>query len=125
MQNDDQQLENFLREFRPVTPRALPELSTVNLRKWQRLAAAAVLLVAVVGALWLTELQPEVRSISTARNTPIPRVVPPPPATSTMEFRRMALEHPEQFDAAVTAASQRILPRFDRADSSLRVLAEN
>jgi len=131
MQNDDQQFEDSLREFWPVAPRALPELSNTNQRNWRRLAAAAVLLIASGGALWLMEIPRETRRISAAQNSPTPKgdsrpqTTTPKLALARTELERLAVENPAEFDAALFAVSKNSLPRFTGPTSLLRVLAQD
>jgi len=42
-----------------------------------------------------------------------------------MELTRLAVENPSGLDAALEVSQENHLPRFDRKDSVLRILAEN
>src|SRR5271156_3680463 len=51
MNDNDPGFENFLREFQPRQPRALPG-GSVNSLQWRRLAAAAVLVISFGSVAW-------------------------------------------------------------------------
>ena len=124
--NDDPQFEAFLREFEPRSPRPLPQAESTSL-SWPRLAAAAALIL-VVGAasLWIrrhqmranrTDSQPAALSVSGAaanQQQPI----------STITLTRAALDNSPEFDRELDNMARRSLPRFDRKDSMLSVLAK-
>jgi hypothetical protein len=117
MDKQQEQFENYLREFEPRRPRALP---TAGKAMRVRRAAAGVLAVALcAGALWLAWR----RSITTDDGSVAVRT-PPSQEVSPRELTRLALEDPRRFEEALAAASKRILPRFDGQDSALRVLAK-
>jgi hypothetical protein len=125
MNGDDQEFENFLRGFEPHRPRALPHVSGISHDK-RRLAAAAVILVAVGGSLWMTARSSRTKStnqspVAMREHGNRPRIVP---LSSTVALTRTALEDKGQFDAEMNDVAPRTMPRFDRADSSLRVLAK-
>jgi len=124
--NDDRKFEAFLREFEPRSPRPLPQAKTLS-RSWPRLAAAAALILAVGGvSLWIgrhhiqtnqRDGQPPALSVTGAaanQQQPI----------STISLTRAALEGSPDFDRELDDMSRRSLPRFDRKDSMLRVLAK-
>lgn len=121
MDNREQRFEDFLREFEPRRPRALPQLAR-PMRLWRHLAlgmAAAGL----AGVLWWglrapgpnpIPLQFQVESqIFAGSNRP-----------SIVELTRLAIENPAEFDAVLTAESRGLLPGFNSEDSMLRVLAK-
>jgi len=113
MDKQRERFENYLREFEPRQLRPLPGMSVAP--KVRRVAAGIVLVAACVGSLWVV-----------ARNSPAPSAPIQEPETSltARELLRLAMEDAKEFDAALTAASRRILPRFDGNDSTLRVLAK-
>jgi len=123
--NDDRKFEAFLRKFEPRSPRPLPQAETLS-RSWPRLAAAAALiLVAGAASLWIgrhqmranrTDSQPSALSVS--------GVAPNQQSMSTISLTRAALDNSPEFDREMDDMARRSLPRFDRKDSMLRVLAK-
>jgi hypothetical protein len=127
MNKSNRELENFLRDFHPRQPRALPQFPAEKSWQWRRLAAAAIVAVTCGGAVWFAR----------------PRTAPPPgqsaqPAQrkdvsetgvdrsiSVFGLQRLALENPAKFDAELIAVSQTMLPRFTDSRSSLRILAKD
>ncbi|HZC65641.1 MAG TPA: hypothetical protein VE545_03650, partial [Candidatus Dormibacteraeota bacterium] len=61
MNQRDHDFENYLREFKPRLPRALPELSVENMGQWQRLAAAALVFIACGSAVYFAASRDEQR----------------------------------------------------------------
>jgi len=134
MDKRDQQFENFLREFTPAQPRALPEQPETlhELRRlafvWQRrLAAAAGIAIAAAGSLWFVSRRPESSQAKVLQPTPEQARIHKPHSGihATLMLTKLAVEDPAQFETVLTAASQNILPRFDGPNSSLRVLAKD
>jgi hypothetical protein len=127
MEKHDHELENFLREFAPSQPRALPDLAAASPWNWQRFAAAAVLTLACGGALWFSQSRHDPGADRTSRQPLTQNSVASPGdlVMSTVYLQRLALEDPAQFEAALAAASQNTLPRFDGPNSSLCVLAKD
>ncbi len=124
--NDDRKFEAFLREFEPRSPRPLPQAESTSLSRPRLAAAAALILVAGTASLWIgrhkmranrTDSQPSALSVSGAtanQQQPI----------STITLTRAALDNSPDFDREMDDMSRRSLPRFDRKDSMLRVLAK-
>ena len=125
MENGDKRFEEFLGEFAPRKPRALPE-SIVHRQVWpRRLAAAAAVTIALGASLWSVRQKPtgqgaqkvtSNRPVATEKQTPRR-------ARSLLGLTRLAVEHPSCLDAALEAAQGNQLPRFDRKNSALRILA--
>ena len=125
MSEEYQEFENFLRGFEPRRPRTLPLVSASRYDR-RRLAAAALILIAVGSSLW---------SVFRSRRTKFADQRPvtvheygagviAPPMMSCRAWVRSALDGRGEFDAQTNAIARRTLPRFDRADSSLRALAK-
>ena len=126
MENQDQQFENYLGEFQPRRPRALPEPAT-HWQVWpRRLAAAAALTIALGASLRLVRENNELSGGEVvAKDTaliPESKLVPQP--LSLLPLTRLALQAPEQLDAELARASQRVLPDFRGSESTLRVLTK-
>jgi hypothetical protein len=124
MNGDDQRFENFLRGFEPRRPRPLP-LAIGIWRDKRRLVAAAVILVAIGGSLWVGSRSArknaaEQRPSMTHERADAAIVAP---MMSCTVLTRAALEDQRHFDAQMNDIASRSLPRFDRTDSSLRALA--
>ncbi len=109
------ELENYLREFRPCAPRALPATNTTQ--SWRRLAAAVALFVAASASIWSAYRRP---AKPFAANRAIPDAVP---SASPIVLTHLALEEPSEFATRMDRQAIHTLQRFDRPDSSLRVLA--
>lgn len=125
MSEKDERVEEYLREFTPRSPQALPERVGARREGWRRLAAAAGLLIAVGVSGSLARhgyRQGETNRAGTkaaVRETKL----------SPVHFRpaplnEMALEEPARFDAELTQASRGVLPDFRGQASTLHVLAK-
>lgn len=125
MNDDDRKFEAFLSEFEPRRPHPLPQAESAW-QSWPRLAAAAALILAAGAAsMWIghyqmhtkrTDSQPPALSVAGA--TPNQQPI------STISLTRAALEGSPDFDREMDDMARRSLPRFDRKDSMLRVLAK-
>jgi hypothetical protein len=125
--NDEEQrkFEAFLREFEPRRPRPLPANESAW-RSWPRLAAAAVLVLAIGAvSLWIGLRHFAARNGSnqpaTANTSSISTNQHPP--ISTLALTRAALEGSPEFDNEMDSMARRDLPSFNRKESMLRVLA--
>lgn len=123
MDHYDEQFEKYLLEFQPRRPRALPSMATAN-AQWRRFAAAATIFLTVGAAGWFArhEKQPDVTpgvrlQAQDAFNTR-------PAALSLETLTKLAVDRPEELDAALTEASPRVLPDFRGKESTLRVLTK-
>jgi hypothetical protein len=124
MNADDRQFEEFLRGFEPQRPKALPSVQAPR-HEWRRWAAAAAMVVAVGGSIWMTLRGPRAPALQHPRPAPTDsrEQLPAPRLNLSTALARTALEHPAEFDAQMNAAAPLTLPRFDREDSSLRALS--
>jgi hypothetical protein len=124
MENDEKQFEKYLAEFQPRRPRALSPLIRPT-PAMARVAATAIVALALGTSLWLfwrnptshrpavtLSRQPIVLSGNNFRQT-----------QSNMVLTRLALESPSRRGGALNAVQERGLPRFDRQNSVLRLLA--
>ena len=110
----DEQFESFLREFQPRRPSALPAADPVKSAWMPRLAAAAVVLVAV-GVSFLTLSRKS--SIRNATNMEGSNLSP-------AALTRLALEDPAHLEVLLDSSARSELPRFDNKNSALRVLTK-
>lgn len=118
----DEKFENYLREFEPKKPRALPiELSrqktTARPEGWKRLVAAAAIAL-MCGASLLNGLKEKPlvsRDEASEKFAGQKKTV--------FELTKAALDDSAAFEAAAEKESRKILPRLDGPDSALRVLA--
>ena len=126
MENLDERFEKYLGEFQPRRPRALPE-PAVYRQVWLRRVAAVVVLTSALGAgLWSVMQKPasqEARDVRNNRPVALEKQTPRR-ALSIVELTHLAVENPSSLDAALEAAQKNQLPRFDRRDSALRILAK-
>jgi hypothetical protein len=127
MNQSDRDFENFLRDFHPRQPRALPECSAEKPGQWRRLAAAAIIAITCGGAVWFSAARYRPSSTTAmrqAKNGPPPAGVSAP-MFSRAELQRLALEDPAKFDALLFAVAPNSLPSFTEPTSLLRVLAQD
>jgi hypothetical protein len=126
VENQDRQFEKFLGEFQPRRPRALPE-PAIHWQVWpRRLAAAAAITMALGASLWFVRENNELSGGAVvAKDTAlIPESKSVPQPLSLLPLTQLALEAPEQLDAELARASQRVLPDFRGSESTLRVLTK-
>jgi len=125
MENSDKKFEEYLAEFRPRRPRALPDPANAH-RVWPRhLAAVAAIAIALGASLWFSRPKNSKNKDSVVENVNvIPGIKREPPKLSLVVVTQMALKDPVQLDAQLTEASRRMLPDFRGSDSTLRVLAK-
>ncbi len=127
MNKADQDFEDYLREFRPRQPRALPEVPVENTSQWQRFAAAAILAIACGSSVWFAasrykQSPAQISSQPTTQSLAFPVTAC---SYSRAELQRLALEDPAKFDAALFDAAQNSLPSFTQPSSLLSILAKD
>jgi hypothetical protein len=125
MGRNDEQFENYLREFELRRPRALASQRETAVTSWRRLAAAAGVMVALGTSLWLVMHSSERQELKIATKdaaAPAEKTVRTP--LSLLPFTRLAVTDPARLDAELSAASRRVLPNFRGDGSTLRVLAK-
>ncbi|MGA2421640.1 MAG: hypothetical protein ABSG69_16305 [Candidatus Acidiferrum sp.] len=135
MQNHDQRFEEFLREFEPTRPQAFPEMLVANPWNWQRLAAAAIVIIACGSGFWFASPRSQHLSTQSFQQgeilSPSQAFAGSSPSSrinrnySRAELQRLALEDPAKFDAALFAAAPNTLPSFTHPGSLLSVLAKD
>jgi hypothetical protein len=122
----DEQFELFLHEFQPRRPRVLPEIGASRLVWMRRLAAAAVMTAALGASSWFLSRTPvwrESQSVTKAPSAILPTRASTP-KLSAIVLTRIAVEDPAHLDALLDASEQNRLPRFDKENSALHVLAK-
>jgi hypothetical protein len=124
MRNHDEEMESYLKEFRPRAIRPLeqePESPTVWLR---RLAAAAAIVLA--GGLSILFSWRETTTAPQEASDPQPllSIEFGPKTMNTLLLTKLALEDSKTFSAMLTEESRRVLPSLQGQESTLRVLAE-
>jgi hypothetical protein len=124
MNKSDRDFENFLRDFHPCQPRALPEFPAEKLWQWRRLAAAAIIAITCGGAVRFSASRYK-PSLTTATRQATSGPPPTVPIFSRAELQRLALEDPAKFDAVLFAVAPNSLPRFTEPTSLLRTLAQD
>jgi hypothetical protein len=126
MENNDTKFEEYLGEFQPRKPRALPEL-IVRRQVWpRRLAAAAAIAISLGVSLWFVRRKSELNNGEVVAKNARSMLEAKSPASplALLPLTQLALQDPEQLDAQLTAASLRVLPDFRSGNSTLRVLAK-
>jgi len=126
MDRHDEQFENFLREFKPRRPRALPDAIRVDASVWRRRLAAAALIAAAGGsALWFWgQSSTRDESVIARKQVTAPAGPKWKQVPSAAVLTRLALEDPDHLDAILAASRVSRLPRFDRENSILQILAK-
>jgi hypothetical protein len=131
LSGDDKEFERQLKRFRMRSPGPLPlDGPTRAARGWPIAASLAVVAVAGVIIVWQGPSGPEEGNVATsqARSAVGPAADPggaaSSPAVLTIGDLTRALNGtPGQMDEVLTAASRRLLPDVERADSTLNRLA--
>src|SRR4029077_4325286 len=124
MEQHDEQFENYLREFQPRRPRALPLSEDDPILMWRRLAAAAAVTLAFGVSLWFAGRGPAPAPIGV-----VAKKAAAGPGSQAVRFSRLsmtqlAVNDPRRLDAVLASASRNALPDFRAEDSTLRVLAK-
>jgi hypothetical protein len=122
MNEHDHEFENYLREFTPRRPRALPSHSVGSLQV-RRLAAAAILAISLSSVVWV--------AFSNKRSSSVPQLTDERTRQqqdwlqlSLIQWTRLAEQDPRALDAELNEASRKSLPAFNEANSSLHALAK-
>jgi hypothetical protein len=122
MNENDRQFEDFLREFKPRRPRALPEGGAIGLLP-RRLAAAAVLVVSLGSMAWFA-FNNKRATTSQLSSDQLTHRQSDPPKLTLIQWTHLAEQDPKALEANLNEASRRSLPGFNDPNSSLRVLAK-
>src|SRR6266699_3926228 len=126
MENDDTRFEEYLGQFEPRKPRALPE-QIGHRQVWpRRIAAAAAIAIFLGASMWFARKKHELDSgeVVARSSTSVPEAKSQAPSLSLVPLTQLALQDPKQFDARLIAASPTVLPDFRGNNSTLRVLAK-
>lgn len=110
---NEEQFENYLREFEPKKPRALPAFEVLGV-KWRRLAAAAAIVLVCGSSLWIGWKEKQAEKTSEQSSAWKKRIV----------LTNRALENPQSLEAVLEEQTKGSLPRMDEQESTLRVLAK-
>jgi len=123
MDEYDTAFESYVRQFEPQRPGALTHGQTapfVSLRRW---AAAAIVVMVVGASIWWVRQKP----LPTGGGANPSQFGAQGQAISVlpmMPLTQLALEDPTRLDAKLSEASRSMLPDFQAAHSTLRVLAK-
>jgi hypothetical protein len=124
MQENDRELERYLREFRPCGVRPLEQRQVARVVWPRRLVAAAAVLLAVGTWLWYPDhgrkLEQKSAKISTQRESKTVDW-----KANTIVLTKMALEDPRQFEEQLDEESRRVLPDLREQQSTLGVFAND
>src|ERR1700730_7982372 len=126
MDHNDEQFESYLREFQPRRPRVLPDVLARGDVRWRRFAAAAVITIALITSTWFAVTRPAAKQGEVVKEKASAEHVTEAVfmRLTTFPLTELAFGDPGRFDAALNAASRRVLPDFRGGDSTLRVLAK-
>jgi len=127
----DEHFENYLREFEPRKPRALPvELlerkANSRLDGWERLVAAAAVILICGTSLWTGwQQKPVARSAHSGNSVKlVVENAGEGRKKTTLQLTKVALEDSAAFEAILRQESQRSLPKFEEPGSALRALTK-
>jgi hypothetical protein len=126
LDNNEKRFEEYLHDFVPRKPRALPEL-IVHRKIWpRRLAAVAVIAISLGAAGWFVRRRSESKSgeLVAPISTGTPEAKSPERPLRLLPLTQLALENPAQLDEQLTTASSSVLPDFRGTNSALRALAK-
>jgi ferric-dicitrate binding protein FerR (iron transport regulator) len=123
MLNPDEEMERYLKEFRPRAIRPL-EKEAPSHRAWLRpLAAAAAIVLAAGLCLWWSRREtatvPQASSESQTRVSPASTEK----RMNSLFLTKLALEDDQAFNAVLSEQSRRVLPSLQGHESTLRVFA--
>jgi hypothetical protein len=125
MQNDDNELEKYLSEFRPRAVRMLRAEPEWKNPPWMGRLAAATILAALAGTgLWhaahkgRTE-RAEVKELTIHGESGVVE-----PAVNSITLTRIALTDPQHFEEKMSEASRVVLPDLRDPQSTLSVLTK-
>jgi hypothetical protein len=126
MENDLQKFEEYLSEFEPRRPRALPDRLVPQTMWLRRLGATAAVTIALGASLWIVRSKSGSGGgeIAAVKTIPVPDQRPMAEDLPVMALTQMALNDPHRLEAELAEASRKMLPDFRRSDSTLRVLAK-
>lgn len=125
MDHKDEQFENYLREFQPRPPKALPDIVAGVDLKWRRLAAAAAIAIVLVTSGWFAAERPAAKQDEVvAKKARVEHTTEAAVRLSVVPLTELAIDDPGRFDEALNTASRRVLPDFHGGESTLRVLAK-
>jgi hypothetical protein len=120
MQPHDEDLELYLKKFKPRTIRRL-DVRRQTGNSWLRRMAAVVVFAGII-SLWYAQRKtakpPEKPRIQAIRNMPQTHM-------STPVLTKLALDDSKAFDALLTNESRTVLPSMQGEQSALRVLAND
>jgi len=130
MAMDDKKFEEYLNEFRPREPRALPASDAGFWQRWGVRVAVAAVLVLIAGATLSLMRQDVLRHIAARvpqpeRSVAAPRQSAPRDIASEVSLGRLGMLYnrdPAQLDQALAEASRNLLPHVDRPESTLHSL---
>ncbi|PYU81650.1 MAG: hypothetical protein DMG50_15210 [Acidobacteria bacterium] len=124
MRNHDEEMESYLKEFRPRAIRPLeqePESPTVWLR---RLAAVAAIVLAGGLSIWFSRRETTTVPQEASDPQPLLSIEFGPKVMNTFLLTKLALEDTKTFSAVLTEESRGVLPSLQGHESTLRILAE-
>jgi hypothetical protein len=123
MQNHDEEMECYLKEFMPRAIRPL-EQKQRSPNFWpRRLAAAAVVVLAGGLSLWFARREAETvpsKPLISGLQRSVPSSHNP---VSTFLLTKLALDDNKRFNEALTEESRRVLPSMQGKESTLRIFA--
>ena len=121
----DKEFEEFLRQFQPRRPAALPHQLLRPVSWARRFALAAVFVLVCGGALFLWRFQNRPTRVAVI---PEATTTPPSDIAERMTLGRLtqlAIVNPDMLDTTLRDISRTMLPHVERLDSTLHVLAKD
>jgi len=120
---DKSDIEQYLREFQPRAVRKLGLERTASRMDWQRLAAAAVVLLALGASVWLAQLS-STKVHNGTQQQGLQSDQGQQRELNNLQLTRLALDDEAKFDEVLAEQSRRVLPDMKGERSTLQVLAK-
>jgi|SRR5580692_802122 hypothetical protein len=121
----DEEMERYLKEFRPQPIRALEVPPRPWRKSWRRLAAAAVVAGCAGGLFWFARRELGLSKETTRVLAPDHSVLGERQSRTTLALTALALADNKKFEAILAEESRKSLPGFRGEQSTLKVLAKD
>jgi hypothetical protein len=122
-QEQNKDIEQYLREFQLRAVRKLELERTASGPDWQRLAVAAVVLLALGTSVWLAQLS-STKVHNGTQQQGLQGNQGQQRELNNVQLTWLALDDEEKFDEVLSEQSRRVLPDLQGERSTLRVLAK-
>jgi hypothetical protein len=121
----DEEMERYLKEFRPQPIRALEVAPYPRRTLWRQLTAAAAVAGCAGGLFWLARHELRLSEETANVRAPNVNVLKERRSRTTLALTALALADDEKFEALLAEESRKSLPSFQGEQSTLKVLAKD